>query len=144
MTKRTFFHPQIGVFVDLADSADQPENSLEIPNAPSPNHVWDGNGWNYVAPPVVAPVLSPVRFAYLLAFTGLDDVWDALETSLKETDRAAFAVLRAQRAKSQFHLDTTLALVAQHREAAAAAFPGADLSERAIREAWELAAEAQL
>lgn len=95
-------------------------------------------------PPVADPVLTPARFAWLLAFTGLDDVWEALETALKAADRAAFATLKAQRAKSEFHLPVTLALVEQFRKLAEAAAPGADLSETAIRAAWEQAAAAKI
>jgi len=107
----------------------------------TPGMLFDGV--NFTAPvPVVAPitdadrVLSPPQFAFLLALTGFDEVWSALETNIKTTDRAQFASLRAERARTRFRLDRTLAIVALFRTAAAAIAPGIDLSEAAIRAAW--------
>ncbi len=94
--------------------------------------------------PVSDPILSPARFAWMLAFTGLDDVWEALEVLLKETDRASFATLKAQRAKSEFHLPATLKMVKSFRAIAEAAAPNADLDEASIRAAWALAAAAAI
>lgn len=91
-----------------------------------------------------APSLSPPRFTYLLALTGLEDVWDALELALRDTDRPSYAMLKAQRAKGRFHLERTLALIGQFQAAAADAAPDADLSEEAITAAWELAAVAEI
>lgn len=120
-----------------------PAGAAEVPKAPeNPAATWDGAGWQ--EPPKPAPVLNPARFEWMLAYTGLGDVWDALEAALRDTDRATFAVLRAQRVKTQFHLETTLGFVAQHRTTAKAAFPDVDLSETAIRDAWALAAGAQV
>lgn len=94
--------------------------------------------------PAIAPVLSPVRFEWLLAYTGLDDVWEALMATLKETDRVAFATLKAQRAKTQFHLSVTLAVVDQYRDQVMALMPDAQISNADITAAWALAAEAQV
>ena len=90
--------------------------------------------------PAEPPVLDAPRFEYMLAYTGLDDVWDALFAALRESDRAAYASLKAQRAKGVFHLDVTLALVETYRSQAEQAAPDADLSAETITAAWDAAA----
>jgi len=88
--------------------------------------------------------LTPARFAWMLAFTGLGDVWDALEGALKSTDRARFALVKSQRAKTTFNQAATLALVAQFRPVAAKLAPDVDLSDQAIISAWAQAAAAEI
>ena len=89
--------------------------------------------------PYVPSDLSPRRFAYLLAITGLDDVWSALEAELKGTDRAAFAQIKAQRSAVSFSQAKTLGLVAMFADAAKRVAPEADLSDDAIKAAWIIA-----
>lgn len=84
--------------------------------------------------------LSKVEFEYLLALTGLDDVWGALEAALKDTDRATYAAIRSQRVQTNFRQATTLGFVAQLRDLAATVAPAADLSDSAIIAAWETVA----
>ena len=96
---------------------------------------------NYVAPPAD---LSPARFAWLLAYTGLGDVWDAMEAATKDTDRATYAALVARRASRFFTLADTLAAVAQFAPLAAQVAPEVDLSETAIRAAWAQAETANI
>jgi hypothetical protein len=86
------------------------------------------------------PVLTPRQFEWLLAYTGLDEVWAALEAHLKTTDRAAYARLRAERKATAFEHDTVLKTVAEFQPFAAAVAPGVDLSDAAINAAWEQAA----
>lgn len=83
--------------------------------------------------------LSPSEFEYLLAYTGLEDIWYSLEQNYKPSDRAKYAFLRGLRKKQAFTQGTTLQLVAQFRPAAAAINPDLDLSDTAIKAAWTLA-----
>jgi hypothetical protein len=83
--------------------------------------------------------LSPSEFEWLLALTGLEDIWTGLEQNFKPSDRAQYAFLRGTRKKTIFNLDTTLTLVAQFRPSAAAINPSVHLSDVAIKAAWELA-----
>ena len=104
-----------------------------------PGMLWDGKRFSV---PDAAPVadadrvLSASQFAYLLALTGFDEVWDALEAAAKDADRAQYASLRAERARGSFRLSVTLGVVAKFRAMAAQIAPGVDLSEAAIRAAW--------
>tara|TARA_R110002153_G_scaffold197308_1_gene350781 strand:- start:239 stop:703 length:465 start_codon:yes stop_codon:yes gene_type:complete len=88
--------------------------------------------------------LTPARFEYLLANTGLDDVWAALEAELKDTDRALFAQIKAQRSSLSFSQAKTLDLVARFKDTAERVAPDADLSEDAIKAAWVVAEQAEL
>tara|TARA_R110000765_G_scaffold360259_1_gene450535 strand:- start:117 stop:425 length:309 start_codon:yes stop_codon:yes gene_type:complete len=88
--------------------------------------------------------LSPRRFKYLLALTGLDDVWDALQAELKDTDRAAYAQVKAHRSASTFSQTKTLDLVAMFKDTATRVAPDADLSDEAIKTAWIVAEEVAL
>lgn len=122
--------------------AKYPAGTVEVPLRPTSDHVWTGAEWQFVAPAPIADAdrtLSPPQFAYLLALTGFDDVWAALEANLKGKDRAQFAALKAERARSKFRLDLTLGMVAQFRAVAAQIAPEVDLSETAIRTAWDAA-----
>lgn len=83
--------------------------------------------------------LSPVKFAYLLALTGFGDVWDALEVGAKTTNIEQYATLKAERARTRFQLSKTLEIVDSFRPAAAVIAPDVDLSEAAIRAAWDQA-----
>jgi hypothetical protein len=94
--------------------------------------------------PYVASDLSPRRFEYLLALTGLDDVWAALEAELKATDRAMFAQIKAQRSALSFSQEKTLGLIAVFADTAKRVAPDADLSDDAIKAAWVDAEKVQL
>lgn len=85
-------------------------------------------------------LLTRPQFAFLLALTGFDDVWDALGAGAKAAgDMVAYATLKAERDRSAFRLDRTLGIVAQFRATAAQIAPDVDLSEAAIRAAWDQA-----
>ncbi len=88
------------------------------------------------------PVLTPRQFEWLLAMTGLEDVWAAVEQGAKATDRRLYAGLRAQRSSGAFLLNTTLTFKNEPAVAAVAASvaPEVDLSDEAITEAWMQAA----
>ena len=93
-----------------------------------------------IKPAVYAPSdLSPRRFEYLLAYTGLDDVWSALEAELRDTDRESFAQIKAQRSALSFSQEKTLALVSVFAATAKRVAPDADLSNDAIKAAWIVA-----
>ncbi len=102
----------------------------------------------YVAPPDVAPDperdLSPARFEWLLAKTGLGDAWDALEAVTHDADRDTYAVLKGQRAQPVFRLAKVLASVEGMAPMIAQIAPEADISETTIRAAWAQALEVKL
>ena len=121
-----------GQSVYLQDAADP---------APEPGGWWSPTG--EAAPDPGPPELSPRQFAWLLADTGLDDVWDAVQARAKaDGNRALYASLKAQRAASAFVLETTLAFKNDPAvlAIAAAVAPEADLSDATIRAVWEQAA----
>lgn len=130
-------HPDHGWIPYLVHEDDQPEWFAQITAA--------GGIAPYVAPPppVITDadrVLTRPQFAFLLALTGFDDVWDALGAGAKAGgDMVSYATLKAERDRSAFRLDRTLGIVAQFRATAAQIAPDVDLSEAAIRAAWDQA-----
>ena len=107
-----------------------------------PGQVRTAAGFETPPPPPLSDAeraLTPPQFAFLLALTGFDEVWDALEAAAKTGDRAQYAALRAERARPRFRLDVTLGIVAKFRNMAELIAPDVDLSETAIRAAWEQA-----
>lgn len=87
-------------------------------------------------PPI--PILTPVQFEYMLAVSGLDEVWDQVEATLKAAGMMEeYAKLRAQKKKTAFHFDVVLAFVDQF----SAQIPdGVDVSEETLRTRWDSAA----
>ncbi|NIZ63279.1 hypothetical protein DL239_20130 [Sedimentitalea sp. CY04] len=89
--------------------------------------------------------LSPSEFEWLLGYTELDDIWDAMIASLKgstdEADKRTRAALKAHRRKSLFRFATTLQLVSDFRPMAATINPNIDLSDAVIEAAWAKATE---
>lgn len=84
--------------------------------------------------------LSPAQFQHLLGVTGLGDVMDGVEASLKSTgDTANYAIIRAQRFQRSYSLETTLTLTSQFSALATTLFPGVDISEATITAAWMVA-----
>jgi hypothetical protein len=63
---------------------------------------------------------------------------------LKDTDRAAFAQIKAQRSALSFSQAKTLGLVAMFADTAKRVAPNADLSNDAIKVAWIVAEQANL
>lgn len=91
-------------------------------------------------PPAPPEYLTAPQFEYLLALTAFGDVWDALAARALDTgDRGLFAALKAERSRARFELVTVLAVVDRFRDAAAQIAPEVDLSEAAIRAAWDQA-----
>lgn len=80
--------------------------------------------------------LTKPQFEWLLAYTGLDDVWDALEISLKSIDRATYATLKLQRNQTNFRLPVTLKFISDLSDQIALIAPDTDLSDPTIRAAW--------
>lgn len=80
--------------------------------------------------------LTKPQFEWLLACTGLDDVWDALEVSLKAIDRPTYATLKLQRNQTNFRLPVTLKFILDLSDQIALVAPDTDLSEPTIRAAW--------
>jgi hypothetical protein len=124
--------------------AEYPTGTINVPLRPSADHHWQGGEWVYIAPPTPVSDLSPARFAWLLAFTGLGEVWDAMEAATKDSDRAVYAGLVARRASRFFTLADTLAAVTLFAPLAAQVAPEVDLSEAAIRAAWAQAETAEI
>jgi hypothetical protein len=125
-------------------AADYPEGTQEVPLRPGAGWRWTGAEWVDETPPPPPPDLSPAQFAYMLALTGFGDVWAAMEAAAKEAgDRATYATLQAERARTVYRLDATLAMVEALADQAAAVAPETDLSADAIRAAWLQAAAYQ-
>lgn len=61
--------------------------------------------------PQELPHLTPRQFTYLLALSGLDDVWDALEAQTKLVDRTLYATLKASRSSESFHFNETMNMI---------------------------------
>ena len=87
--------------------------------------------------PLPLPDLAPAQFTFLLALTGLEDVWTEVEAQTRTTDRALYAQLRGSRSRDRFRFDETLRLIAVF-----APFlpPGVDLSAAALEPLWMQAA----
>ena len=121
----------------FGDGAEPPKGAI---STTAPHHgldKWDGGGWvPYVPVADVHRDLSRAGFNWLLAYTGLDDVWAGLEAHFKTADRATYATLREAANRNTFRLTTTLAMVESFKAFA----PDVDLSEETITAAWELAA----
>ena len=99
---------------------------------------------NDAIPAEVVSHLLPEQFEWLLAYTRLDAVWEALEDAARDINLEAYAMLKEQRAKKKFHLSRTLALISQFEEQAKLLVPNADLSEEAITIAWNKALVADI
>jgi hypothetical protein len=140
-------HPTFGWILYTLDPSDtdQTIDNVELITAMQANN----DVAEYVAPapepvPYAPSDLSPRRFGYLLAYTGLDDVWAALEAELKDTDRASYAQIKAQRSALSFSQEKTLGLVAMFADTAKRVAPNADLSGEAIKAAWIVAEQVNL
>ena len=150
--EKNFYHPERGYWQTLSEPSEKtvssyPLGTVEVAIRPSQDHQYIKGSWVYVEPeavPYVASDLSPRRFKYLLAYTGLDDVWSALEAELKDTDRAAFAQIKAQRSALSFSQAKTIGLVEMFADTAKRVVPNADLSSDAIKVAWIVAEQANL
>lgn len=127
----------LGVF---AGGAVPDVEAVEVPSLPPvPGSIWAGGAWQEPAPE--APVLSPAQFEFLLALTGFGAVWDQLAQAAKSAgDLAQYAALMAERRRSRFEQERTLNVVAQFRPVVAQIAPEVDLSEQAIKAAWDQAA----
>lgn len=133
-------HPVYG-WIPFTASPDDPEEhgreiyarALEADPAP------------YVAPPEPPPLapteipLTRAQFEWLLAYTGLDDTWSAVEAAAREADRALYADLRLERQRSVFRFDAAMAFIERVAEYIPA---GADTSEETIAAAWGRALQA--
>lgn len=91
-----------------------------------------------------ANIISSVRFRYLLALTGWEDVWSDVEEYLKANDRNKYAVLTAQKNAQSYRLSVTLKFLSDVKAITDQLHPNIDLSEATVREAWENAATAKL
>lgn len=88
-------------------------------------------------PPTAPPALTAAQFTFLLALTGLEDIWTEVEAQTRTTDRALYALLRGSRSRDQFRWDETLRLIAVF---APWLPPSVDLSAAALEPLWMQAA----
>ncbi|MBK5945959.1 hypothetical protein CCR83_05700 [Rhodobacter veldkampii DSM 11550] len=84
------------------------------------------------------PTLSPSQFEWLLAYTGLDAVWDALESATKGRNPEMYAMLRMQRRRGSYIWDEALRLIDVFRPHLPPGSP--PLTEAALRPVWMVAA----
>ena len=84
-------------------------------------------------------ILTPSRFAYLLASTGLEQVWKDVEAYCKVNDAATYALLKAHGAATEFRLTKTLTTLASLKPLTDSIAPDVDLSEATIRTEWAAA-----
>jgi len=133
-----------GTVANIAKAAEPlADHWIEATEGAEIGGTWDSEtGFQPATIPEPKPAdLTRAQFEYLLALTGFGTVWDALaENAEAAGDRETFARLKAERSRSRFLLDKTLAVVAQFREAAAQIAPEVDLSDDAIQQAWDKAA----
>lgn len=92
----------------------------------------------------MARSLTPARFAFLLAITGLEGVWTAMEAHTKANDLSTYAMLKAHSAAASYRLGKTLAILAQLKPMTDAIASGVDLSETTIRAAWAQAESVEI
>lgn len=92
------------------------------------------------APSIPDPTLDRRQFNWLLAKTGLDAVWDEVEKFAATYDRELYADLRFEAANREFHLDVTLAFIAEIEPLISSLVPDADLSPETIVGFWYEAA----
>lgn len=88
--------------------------------------------------------LTPRQFEWLLAVSGLDTVWDAVEGRLKATGNTdLYAFIKAQRKAGAFTIRDTLAFKNRQQvmQVAAVVAPDTDLSDGRIVELWKQAAQ---
>lgn len=93
---------------------------------------------------VIAPPrfdLTPRQFTWLLAYTGLENVWKSIEETARVNNRSLYAKLKAQKASERFIFQMTIDFIASVSEIASQLHPDVDLSEKAIGAAWDLALE---
>ncbi len=147
-----FYHPDRGYWQTIGEPpvdilAGYPEGTVQVPLKPGANHDWNGTEWVYVEPPALSDeerTLSPRRFTYLLKYSDLDDVWQAMIAATKGVDQDTYARLNALLNQPIYRLSKTLAAVTDPDFAALAATvaPDADISEANIRAQWEIAENA--
>lgn len=122
----------------FGDDAVPPDGAIECPQPPHGDAIWFEGAWVYEAP---APILTKPQFEWLLAVSGLDEVWEAVETEQKkQTDRSTYATLRMNRNRGSFELDITLGFIDELAPVIAAVAPGVDLSTETVTALWEQAA----
>ena len=150
--EKGFYHPERGYWQTLSEPSESvvaayPLGTLQVQLRPDQDYQYINGAWVYVEPepaPYVASDLSPRRFEYLLAVTGLGYVWDAIQADLEGRDVEAYAQLAAQRSAGSFSQVKTLAFVAMFKPTADKVAPDIDLSDAAIKAAWKKAEKAEL
>ena len=88
--------------------------------------------------PEAPPTLTPPQFEWLLAYTGLDDVWDGLEAATKGVSPETYADLRAARRRGAYEWAETMRLIDVFRPHLPAGSP--PLTEAMLLPVWMLAA----
>lgn len=105
-----------------------------------------GDWWSPVgaaAPQPGPPELSPRQFEWLLAYSGLEDIWDAVRDGAKgQGNMKLYADLRAQERAGEYFLEKTLAFKNSPvvKSVITSVAPRADLSDARITTLWYEAA----
>lgn len=66
----------------------------------------------YAAP---LPDLNSAQFAFLLALSGFETVWDGLEAAMRAADPVSYATLKGLRASDSFGFERVMALIEAYR-----------------------------
>ena len=100
--------------------------------------VWEANDEAAVQAIIDAyadplPDLNRAQFAFLLALSGFDLVWDGLETALQKADPHSYATLKGLRASDSFRFDLVLAMIEVYRDRLPQV---TDLSRDEVADVW--------
>ena len=100
--------------------------------------VWEANDEKAVQAIIDAyadplPDLNRAQFAFLLALSGFDLIWDGLETALQKADPLSYATLKGLRASDSFRFDTVLAMIEVYQDRLPQA---TDLSRTQVTDVW--------
>ena len=62
------------------------------------------------------PDLNRAQFAFMLALSGFELVWDGLETAMHATDPLSYATLKGMRASESFAFERVMAMIGAYRD----------------------------
>lgn len=131
-----YYVNKLGEYIVDIDDAIIDDSLIEVIERPGDNYKWENGDWKYVGVEDKDRVLSRPQFSFLLAITGFDEVWNYLQDIMKaDGNLHEYAILKAERERTQFRLDRTLSIVENYRDKV----PSVDLSESTIRAAWDQA-----
>lgn len=62
------------------------------------------------------PDLNRAQFAFLLALSGFELVWDGLEAAMQAADPLSYATLKGMRASESFAFERVMAMIGAYRD----------------------------